>query len=231
MLAKGLFLASLALPLSGNAAPITSNTGLTGTTVIDFSQFVDTNQYEGVTGPIQIGDAIGSDIVVSAASATIYLYDDSWGLADNGDWTTGGRTGFLAIWPGDGPIRIDFNDGPVTVAGFYMNYCPPSYPISTISAFNSGGQLLETFDVAGTAPISTPGGSDVGEFRGIQRDVAEIAYLELFGQCSVYDDMEFSIQAQGETVPVPVNAMWMLVLLSLVLVLTAGYGLRRRKIS
>ena len=165
MLGKGLLLSGLLLPLGVNAAPITSSAGLTGVTVVDFSQFVSGNEYSGVTGPIQIGDVVGLDIVASAAAGDIYLYDDSWGLNDNGNWTTGGRTGYLGIWPGSGPVRIDFNDGPVAVAGFLMNYCPPSYTVATISAYDSGGQLLETFDVANTAPISTPGGSDAGEFR------------------------------------------------------------------
>ena len=232
ILCNGLLITSLCLPMMANATPITSNAGLTGSTVVDFSQFVTGNEFQGVTGPIQIGGVVGLDISASSVTPDIYLYDNSWGLSDNGNWTVGGRTGYLGIWPGGGPVRIDFNDGPVAVVGFFMNYCPPTNPDAAISVFNSSGQLLEVFDVGNNAPISTPAGSNAGEFRGIQRDTAEIAYVQLAGTCSVYDDMEFTQQAQVQVqVSVPVNSTWALLLLSLVLTLTAGYGLRRQKIS
>lgn len=235
MLSKGLLVAGLCLPLIANAAPITSNAGLTGTTVVDFSQFVPGNEFQGVTGPIQIGDLVGLDIVASSASTDIYLYDNSWGLIDNGNWESAGRAGYLGIWPGSGPVRIDFNDGPVAVVGFFMNYCPPDHTVSTISVFDSGDQLLEAFDVGTDAPISTPGGVNAGEFRGIQRVAADIAYVEVFGQCNVYDDMEISGQVQGpditDAVSVPVNATWTLLLLGLLIAMTAGFGLRRKETS
>jgi hypothetical protein len=182
---------------AAQAAAITSAAGLTGsTTTIDFSQFTGGGQLEGVNGPVQIGTVAGVDVTAQDMSggANIWLYDGPWGLGDNGAWNTG-RNGFLGIFPDGGPVRIVFNDGPVSGFGLFMNY-PIAAGITflpqTISAFDSGGNLLEVFDVGNDAPISTPGGSDAGAFRGIQLATANIAYIELLGDTAVYDDLQFT---------------------------------------
>ena len=192
------------------AAPITAEAGLIGsTTLIDFSQFTGAAQLTGVDGPVQIGAVAGVDVTVedTSAGSNIWLYDSNWGLLDNGIWNSD-RNGYLGIYPGDGPLRITFNDGPVSGFGFFMNYPTGSeFLPQTLSAFDSSGILLEMFDVGGTAPISTPGGINAGAFRGIQLATASIAYIELLGGTAVYDDLRFSTVPTASAVPEPATLL------------------------
>jgi hypothetical protein len=190
------------------AAPITTEAGLTGsTTVIDFSQFTGDSQLTGVNGPVQIGALAGVDVTVQdmSAGSNIYLYDDQWGLTGNGSWNSG-RIGYLGIFPEDGPVRITFNDGPVSGFGLFMNYPTPGHLPQILSAFDSSNNLLEMFDVGATAPISTPGGLNEGAFRGIQLSAATIAYVELLGDTAVYDDLRFSTSAPT-AIPEPASVL------------------------
>jgi hypothetical protein len=210
----------LASPVT--ATPITSVAGLTGaTTTIDFSQFTGGGQLTGVNGPVQIGAVAGVDVTVQdmSAGSNIWLYNAGWGLLANGSWDSG-RNGFLGIFPGSGPVRISFNDGPVSGVGLFMNYPDPDFLPQTLRAFDSGGTLLELFDVGVSAPISTPGGLNAGAFRGIQLATASIAYIELFGNTSVYDNLTFTQTA----IPEPASML----LLGTGLAVTA---LRRRRSS
>lgn len=203
------------------STPITSAASLTGsTTVIDFSQFTGGSQQTGVNGPVQIGAVAGVDVVVQDMSngGNIWLYNSGWGLLDNGSWDSG-RNGYLGIFPNNGPARIIFNDGPVSGFGLFMNYPDPGFLPQTLSAFDILGNLLETFDVGATAPISTPAGLNAGGFRGIQLATSNIAYIELLGDTAVYDNLTFTSSAQ---VPEPAT----LALLGLGL---AGIGFSRRK--
>jgi hypothetical protein len=181
---------------TARAAAITSSAGLVGsTTTIDFSQFCPC--FEGVSGPVQIGGVVGMDIEASSTSSDLWLYDGAWGLNSNGSWNSG-RDGYLGVYPGDGPVRVTFNDGPVSGFGFFANYAPGASEPVRIHAFDSGGVLLETFDISLLAPISTPGGINAGAFRGIQRGSADIAYFEYSGFAAVFDDLQFTTTAAPE---------------------------------
>ena len=173
------------------AASITSSGQLVGTPdVIDFSQFTGGNQYSGVNGPVQIGGLIGKDITASSVNGALYLYDGGWGLLNNGSWDSG-MNGYLGVWPNNGPVEIDFNFA-ANVSGFgaFMNYITPfGNSSATLAAYDSGGFLLELFDVQANAPISTPGGVDAGAFRGIQRGQADIASIRITGQGIVLDNL------------------------------------------
>lgn len=207
-----------------SAAAITSAGSLVGSTaVIDFSQFTGGGQLTGVNGPTQIGAVAGYDVTLQDMSggANVWLYNGGWSLGDNGNWNSA-MNGYLGIFPNNGPVRIRFNDGPISGFGAFMNYpVEPraSYLPQTMSAFDASGTLLEVYDIGANDPISTPGALNAGAFRGIQRGSADIAYIEFVGDTAVYDNLTFTA-----TVRVPEPASLALVGLAL-----AGLGLSRRR--
>jgi hypothetical protein len=70
---------------------------------------------------------------------------------------------------------------PVRSFGAFLNYLPglPQQPI--ISTYDSANNLLSSFNLATLAPISTPGGIDQFEFRGIDEGSALISSFRLSG--------------------------------------------------
>ena len=97
-------------------------------------------------------------------------------------------------------MTFTFNDGPVEAVGGFMNYCPncgsmsrPPFPDDVfIEALGATGEVLEVYNLADLAPISTPGAVDDGAFRGISRDTNDIFAFRISGLLSVIDDLAFS---------------------------------------
>lgn len=199
----GLLLALTLVVLGGtaDAVLINSSAELTGdTTVIDFSQFTGANQHHAVNGPVQIGGNVGMNITASSQTGSLYLYDGTWGLLDNGIWTSG-RQGYLGVWPNDGPVTINFTfESLMSGVGGFMNYIVGSSYSSevTLTAFDSSNNVLEVYDILSN-PISTPGGTNAGAFRGISRATADIASVQIYGQGIVLDDLTL----QGGAAPIP----------------------------
>lgn len=169
------------------AGLITSPVEIPNQTVIDFST---QPTVVGVVGPLQIGDAVGLDVTVDGTpNADFWTNASSWGLCDNGSWGSP-QTYVSANAARPGTMRIAFNDGPVSAVGGFMNHAPCVSATFVINAYDSGMNLLESYDI--TADAVTPGGFNAGVFRGISRPSADIAYFEVFGGVPVLDDVTFN---------------------------------------
>jgi hypothetical protein len=114
------------------------------------------------------------------------------------------------------------NGGPVSELGFYMNYSPDSGDDPTIWALDALGNPFASFDLATLAPISTPGGFNEFEFRGISSDSADIYGLRFGGSYILVTGT-----ANGEVIGgVPEPATWAMFLLGFGAI---GFTMRRRR--
>jgi hypothetical protein len=103
-------------------------------------------------------------------------------------------------------MTFQFNSGPVSHVGAFVNYAPDTYAPGTgtflIQALDSNGNVLESYDITTLAPISTPNQIDAGAFRGISRSTADIAAFRLLGALNLADNLTFS-RAAVTTAPEP----------------------------
>ena len=173
-----------AIAACSSADLLTENT-LDSPTVIDFSQF---DMQVFVEEGIQIGDLVGEDVFVTAIGDH-RVGPMNHGLGDNGTWA---RSGLLNNDAFSGVATIAFNDGPVSGVGGLANYAPGFGNNYMIEALDADGNVLESYDIVVEAPISTPGGFDEGEFRGIQRESDDIHAFRLSFAFNVIDDLAFA---------------------------------------
>lgn len=179
------------------AALITSASGISSPTVIDFS---DKGQ-QFTTGPTQVGGLVGQDVVFTASGPSGGFSYDGYGLVANGTWGSGMTYAFIDN--GDGAsIRFAFNSGLVSAVGGFLNYAPGYSGELLIRALDTNFNVLEEYNINQLAAISTPGELNGGAFRGISRANADIYAFELVGGVGVIDDLTFS------AVPVPA-AVWL----------------------
>ena len=178
-------LACCLVAAQANGDLITSASDLISPTVIDFEQFA---VQESVGTGIQVGDTVGEDVFLTAVGDH-RVGPMAHGLDGNGTWN---RSGALNNDNTSGTMTFTFNDGPVRGVGGFVNYAVPGYGDYFMEALDSGGSVLESYNISVVAPISTPGGFDDGEFRGILRDSNDIHALRLSFAYNVIDDLSFS---------------------------------------
>ncbi len=200
--------------------------------VADVITFESETPVSSVPGPIQIGGTVGSDITLSGNPNTgFYINSTDWGLVSNGNWTQAKAfVGANSARPGS--ILISFNDGPVAAVGGFINHAPSISPTASVTAYDAGMNVLETYDV--TSDLVTPDGIDEGRFRGITRPVAEIAHFEFFGGVPVLDDLTFSAIAAEPAEPamsVPTLGIWSRLALIMFLLIGSMIGIRRTRLD
>ena len=106
------------------------------------------------------------------------LGQGSYGLNANGSF--GGDAVYAGLDGPSGYMSFTF-DAPVAAFGAFLNYSPDTQSAQTISAYDANGLLLEAYDLTVAAPISTPGGFNAFDFRGISLADAVIKEFRLGG--------------------------------------------------
>jgi len=188
--ASFLLAATVAFAPPAQATLITSAADLQFPAVVDFSQF-SSNTYL-TARPIQVGSLVNRDISATGVGRFQRIFvTNGFLIGGNGEWTTD-RDGYVSSNSRGGSITFWFNNGPVSAVGGLMNYYwnVDLDPV-LIQALDSGGAVLESYDLETVAPINTPGGLDEGAFRGIARASADIGAFRFTGNFTLLDDLTF----------------------------------------
>lgn len=161
------------------------------TATVDFSQF-NTDWVFG-TGPVEVGGLVGESISWSSTYSYSVIGNSGYGLGGNGNWNSG-RNGYVGLNTSatNQSMRFDFNDGPISGVAGFVNYAPENYGDFFIEVLGLGDVVLESYNITSLAPISTPGQTNAGEFRGITRGTADIYAFRLSGAYDVLDDLQFT---------------------------------------
>lgn len=212
-----------ALPMAAQAGTLlTTDAGYTGRG-LDLSAYANGN-YNFTFGPINVdgftftaapggGGNSGRGSVVGQGG---------YGLGANGSF--GGNAVYIGVDSGTGYAQLLGATG-FTQMGFFMNYAPGIGNDATISTLDAAGNVIESFNLATLAPISTPSGFNQFQFRGVAADTANSIYGLRFGGNYIL------LTGTADGVPaVPESATWMMMI--------AGFGLagtalryRRRKMA
>ena len=144
----------------------------------------------------------------------------SYGLGANGSF--GGTATYIGVDSNTGFDTLSFA-APVSSFGAFFNYAPNNGGNdATITALDSAGNVIASYDLETLAPISTPGGFNQFEFRGIVDTTADIKSFEFGGD---YLLLAGSPTGAVVTGGVPEPATWALMIAG---VAGVGLALRRR---
>lgn len=196
---------------------LTSSAGYTGP-VLDLTAY--NGPYTFTAGPL----ALPGGVTYSSTSSNSVVGFGGYGLQQNGSLVNA-----LIVGTNSPTATVTFNFAtPVSMFGGDMNYSLrfsdslPDGTNPTISAFDSLNGLIASYDLFALAPISTPGGIDAFQFRGIDGGGTLISSFTITGGFSV-------IAGQANAVGnVPEPATWAMMLIGFGAV---GYSVRRRRRS
>jgi MYXO-CTERM domain-containing protein len=173
--------------------------------------------FPGGTTCVQLpGTATVAGFDISFDGEVCYDYNNGWGIGSNGSWPTLSLIGDNSTTTA---ITIDLGGLYSSVVGF-MNYSPTDGTPVIAAIAADGTTVLESYDIAALAPISTPGGTDQGAYRGIVRPTADIRYFRFGGAFTAFHDLTLD----GGAASVPEPSAWLLALPALL-----AFRLARRR--
>ena len=156
------------LPFVSKAALITDSSSIPSPNLlIDFEQFGPGSTK--TNGPVQIGDVIGENVIWSTTTAfgPSVIGSVDYGLGVNGYWRV--PKTFVGLNSSPGTMLFEFIDLTVSAVGGFINYAPGADFDVLLEALDVNGNVLESYNINQLAPISTPGATNQGAFRGILR--------------------------------------------------------------
>ena len=220
---RALAIGTAAILAAGQAsaqALLTSNAGYTGP-VLNLTAFNGPYTFTG--GPV----ALSGGITYSSTSADSVIGFGGYALQQNGFLPTA-----LIVGTNSQTATVTFNFAtPVSMFGGDMNYSLlfntslPDGNNPVISAFDSLSNLIASYDLFTSAPISTPGGIDAFRFRGIDGGGRQISSFTISGGYAVIAGQVGDV---GQVGSVPEPATWAMMLIGFGAV---GYSVRRRRRS
>jgi hypothetical protein len=165
------FLAAAALaailPVSAQAGTLlTTDVGYTGRG-LDLTAFANGN-YNFTFGPINVdGFTFTSNNGGGNSGLGSVVGQGNYGLGVNGNF--GGSAVYIGVDAPQGYAQLLGTVG-YSQIGFFMNYAPGVGNDATLETLDASGAVIESFNMAVLAPISTPGAMNAFEFRGIAAD-------------------------------------------------------------
>ena len=175
MLALALAFGGVAGPTLASPSLLTSATGYTGP-VLNLAPYAGSETFLG--SPVTLGDGT----VVSAYSTGSYIGVDYAGVNFVSNGVSMDTPVIMSDLSASNPVTLTFA-APVSSFGAEFNYIPDPFfgddPV--LSAYDAGGDLIASYDLAALAPISTPGGVNAFAFRGIDGGGDLIASITFAG--------------------------------------------------
>ena len=164
---------------AANATLITSDVGYTGPLLM-LGPFANGN-YNFTFGPTALPGGMTFTRDPSTASNSGLggvLGQGAYGLGANGSF--GNPAVYAGLDGRQGYIRFALT-APVSEFGLFANYAPGFGDPPVIAALDNLGNVIDSYDLSVLAPVSTPGGFNQFEFRGITESTASIYTLQLSG--------------------------------------------------
>lgn len=187
----------------------------------------DNGMYNFTFGPVPIGEFTFTRTNTTTNSGNgAVVGQGGYGLGANGSF--GGDAVYIGLDGGEG---FGFLIGPKAYSqiGFFFNYAPGFGAPPTIAALDIDDNVLEEYNLATDAPISTPGGFNDFRFRGIARDTADIYGFRFGGSYLLASGTATGVVVPNDPPgdPIPEPATWALMILGFG---SAGAMLRRRRL-
>ncbi len=156
-----------------SASVLVTSPGAYGGPSLDLTPYAN-GSYNFTFGPVTVGP--GMTFTANPGCSGAYpcggnsgrgsvVGQGSYGLGANGSF--GGAATYIGVDSGTGYDTIMFSQAQTQFYG-YWNYGPGFGDNATISTVDSLGTVLQSFDLTVLAPISTPGGFNAFQFRGIE---------------------------------------------------------------